>query len=347
MTLQPRRGRQAGFTLIELLVVIAIIAVLIGLLLPAVQKVREAAARTQCANNLKELATACHNYQSVAGSLPPAIMMRPGVDRTSAADNFGPGWLVLLLPYIEQEPMYKQVITSVQSYMATGNRQWRSIRGNPIKLLICPSDTGHETPWNGRAPEQGWARGNYACNAGGIHQPDILGWTSTEGGRSPTSAYTQDWVGLPNSTSGGGVMCINWGATLNQITVQDGTAYTLMLSEVRVGSFLSPGDPRGTWAVGMPGASVISAAATWDCTVPNDYNDNADDCDGAVDDPNDGMGAWQPCPFQQAQARSRHTGGVNGAMADGSVHFIHSTISQQTWFKMLSRDDNLDYIPDF
>jgi prepilin-type N-terminal cleavage/methylation domain-containing protein/prepilin-type processing-associated H-X9-DG protein len=347
------RSRRSAFTLIELLVVIAIIAILIGLLLPAVQKVREAAARMKCQNSLKQLGLACHNYHDANRRFPPAIQMKMSGagavgDPTRAGQNWGPNWIVLILPFIEQGPLYQQYATSITSYMNTGDRSWRGMRSVKINLLLCPSDTGQENPWNHPGvAEQGWARGNYGCNAGGIHQPDILGWTSTMNGNSPTSGWTQSWVGLPNESKAGGIMCINFGGTLNQVTSEDGTSNTVMLGELRVGSHLSPADPRGTWAVGMPGASVICAAATWDCTNPNDRNDNADDCEGAVNDPQRGMGAWQPCPFQQAQSRSRHTGdGANICLCDGSVRFIRTAISQQTWFKMLSRNDGLTYSTD-
>ena len=102
-----RFRRWRGFTLIELLVVIAIIAILIALLVPAVQKVREAAARMQCQNNMKQLALACHSYADVAGGLPPAIMMSSYND-DPYSNQIGPNWAVHLLPYIEQENLYKQ-----------------------------------------------------------------------------------------------------------------------------------------------------------------------------------------------------------------------------------------------
>jgi len=91
----------------------------------------------------------------------------------------------------------------------------------------------------------------------------------------------------------------------------------------------------------MPGCSVICGAASWDCRLPNTTEDNADDCQGCINDPAHGMGAWPGCPFQQATARSRHTGGVNTAFADGSVHFIMDTVSMPTWFMLLSRNDGL------
>src|SRR5213592_1552161 len=105
--------RQIGFTLIELLVVIAIIAILIGLLLPAVQKVREAAARTKCANNLHQLAIGCHNYHDTAGKLPPALMATAADvsagDFLQGTGSFGPNWIVLILPHIEQGPLYNSL----------------------------------------------------------------------------------------------------------------------------------------------------------------------------------------------------------------------------------------------
>jgi prepilin-type N-terminal cleavage/methylation domain-containing protein/prepilin-type processing-associated H-X9-DG protein len=344
--------RPSGFTLIELLVVIAIIAILIGLLVPAVQKVREAAARAQCANNIKQLALACHNYHDQKKKLPPAVMMRPGLDATNGGVNFGPNWVVLILPFIEQGPMYNQVQTSVQNYMANGDANWRSIRGNTIPLMVCPSDAGGQQILYSGTAGSGWARGNYACNAGGIHQPEgepsglsNVGWLSSANGASPKYNSSQDFGGgpVPNGTKGGGVMCINFGATLTMLTVLDGTSNTILLNEVRTAGHLSVGDPRGVWAMGMPGASVTCACYCWDCTNPNDHNDNSDDVQGGVNDSAGGMGAWQTCPFQQAEARSLHTAGVNVAFADGSVRFVVNEVSQSVWWAMNCRDDGISY----
>jgi len=337
--------RRVGFTLIELLVVIAIIAILIGLLLPAVQKVREAAARAKCMNNTKQLGIACHSYHDRVGQLPPAIQLRSGVSRTRAGGQaFGPNWVVLILPDIEQGALYNTQAANITSYIATGSPAWKAIRTAQIPTLLCPSDTGGDQPWTGDG--DGWARGNYACNAGGLHQnatvsPDSgVGFISSENGASPRLTNNPVNLGVPNNTLSGGVMCINWGAGVNRI--EDGSSNTIMLAELRVGSLLGAQDSRGVWALGFPGASVI-AGNGWDCATPNTTEDNADDCEGCVNDPKNGMGAWPGCPFQQATSRGRHTGGVVVGFGDGSTRFVRNSVSKATWFLMLSRNDGLTW----
>ncbi|NBO94127.1 MAG: DUF1559 domain-containing protein [Planctomycetia bacterium] len=304
---------------------------------------REAAARMRCTNNLKQLALACHMYQDGNGTLPPAVQMRSGVSRTNATFsgnplappanlNFGPNWIVLILPYIEQGNLYGSVSTSITNYPSNGDANWRAIRSTQFPTVVCPSDPGTNSAYTGVGGN--WARGNYGCNAGGIHGPNI-GWTSTENGQTPVNS--NGWAGLPTDLAGGGVMCINWGENIARI--QDGSSNTVMLGELRTGSHLSTLDPRGTWAMGFPGASVLAGHFSWDNTVPNTREENSDDCEGCINDPQGGMGAWPGCPYQQAQARSRHTGGVNVAMADASVRFVRDSISQAAWWYMNSAND--------
>ncbi len=352
-----RRKRDTGFTLIELLVVIAIIAILIALLIPAVQKVREAASRVACQNNLKQIGLAAHGYHEVFKSLPPAVqIVNPGpygdVNTASAYRNpgFGPNWAVLILPWIEQGDLFDSVADHVQNFLPSNgtDQGWLAVRDKTIPIYCCPSDAaGWATPLTlnlNKAPAGvgSWARGNYAVNAG-------AGWFnfSVGGGWSNSPTVYDDSEPL------GGVMCINWGVSLGQLTIEDGTSTTILCNEVRSG--LNEKDRRGVWAMGVAGSSVTAANASADCNVPNDaneYSDYIEDCNQVrvllkVGDTGLGplqMGCSndnlpQNWPNQRAQARSSHPGGVNASFCDGSVRWVVDTIDSTVWSNILVRND--------
>jgi prepilin-type processing-associated H-X9-DG protein len=352
------------------LVVVAIIAILMGLLLPAVQKVREAAARLQCKNNLKQIGLAAHAYHETnnrlpyacsmpyaslaavpsitdASGIPPIEVVNDSAARKASDPNnhpFGPNWAVYLLPFLDQQPLYDQA--NVLSYPGTPNYNdftsynlsWRAVRSQRVKTYLCPSDSGHDVPFDNYPNAPGpWARGNYAANAG----PGW--WQMSLNGRSYTESYGQT----------GPVMGINFGAKLSNIA--DGASRTVLFNEVRVG--IGPKDPRGVWALGYPGASITAANAIGDCTTPNDAAELSDDVEGCPDFWYEGIGAKQRIgcstgfanlgwPSWQSQARSRHPGGVNACFADGSVRWVSDYVYQSTWFYMLSANDGVSYAYD-
>lgn len=344
--------RRSGFTLIEVLVVIAIIAVLIGLLIPAVQKVREAANRARCQNNLKQIGIAAQSYHDGKGRFPPAVMMpyaQAGNDPlTGGAGNpFGPNWAVLLLPYIEQSALYQ--LAQPDTYPGTTNLtnfgsydlSWRLVRGKTVISYLCPSDKGPGDPFTsniGAPPEAGWARGNYACNGGTADTDHHI--------RGDNAVNNPPYPGM----SKGPVMSIDFGVRLTDIS--DGTSMTFAFHEVRIG--VTSGDLRGTWALGMPGASSVVAGRDGNPT-PNNRLDQADEIQGgstfwyAGIGTREGMGCRNGANEygMAAQARSRHPGGVNSCFCDGHVQFIRESITQRTWVLLQSTNDGQTISDDY
>ncbi len=333
-------NRHRGFTLIELLVVIAIIAVLIGLLLPAVQKVREAAARLKCQNNLKQLGIALHNYHGVNNAFPPGRAAFPLV--VSAQGR--------ILSYIEQDNIGRQVDVSMVPLYNANPSSFPLIPGNyqasitPVKLFVCPSD-----PMNGLNPNafaiqpngvvsttDRYAGTNYVtCIGSGDGSLDNTGtfwgqYKTSDGmfGQAPVSIAgvtdgLSNTVAFSESTMGAGV-ADSTGATPNDAARQ---VLTLPGGTVTSDSNCLGGAVGGSVWSGMRGAKWIDghyADANYNHhLLPND---SRWDCSNASHNPG------------QAAARSYHSGGVNVLLGDGSVRFVRNGIDPATWRALATRN---------
>jgi prepilin-type N-terminal cleavage/methylation domain-containing protein len=205
------RTRRSAFTLIELLVVIAIIAVLIGLLLPAVQKVREAAARTKCQNNLKQLGLAVQNYHAANETLVPAW-----IGPNSADPDGWATWAVLLLPYFEQDSVYR-----LWDLRYPASKQTPAAYQTQLSILHCPS-----------RPEFVLSQGDFSAAGGGLTDyaasfGTAANFTNSNGAVIP--------VNPPLGTDGSGNPVINsWRGQLNLLSITDGTSNTFLFGEKHV-----------------------------------------------------------------------------------------------------------------
>ncbi len=233
------RTKRQAFTLIELLVVIAIIAILIGLLLPAVQKVREAAARMSCTNNLKQMGLAFHNYHDANQNFPAGyIASGPWVDGTTDTAP-GWGWGTMILPFAEQGNIYKQINLSQPVQSSTAIQ-------TPVKMFICPSDI--VSPGAFAITD---ASGNTVCSAAPSSYAACCG-----GGVSTTAA------------TGNGVFFRNSHTRLTDIT--DGTSSTILVQERCFANVM------GTW-VGAPSGGYCNQGQYNPNAVPGKLGQGAAD----------------------------------------------------------------------
>lgn len=319
------RKRKPGFTLIELLVVIAIIAVLIALLVPAVQKVREAAARAQCQNNLKQMGLALQGYHDTYKVLPPG-----GVSDTppwGAGGGWGSSWMVFILPYIEQTALYnKWDFKSGNSGFVNGNN--RALTNNlVINLYKCPSGTLPLIMGSNNMTA------DYACIAGAVNG-NISGFSETRN------------QGCSNGGECGGGGALIGASKIPLVGITDGTSNTMLIAEVSGAvrdtknnvmesgtSCFRPGGPYG-WPMGTgngPPQGSTGDRLFNSTTVRYQVN--------ALTGYTSGSGGIGTDSSQNYPISSSHTGGANCVMGDGSVRFLTNAISLDQLSRAATRDD--------
>ena len=322
-----RPCRRLAFSLVELLVVIAIIAVLIGLLLPAVQKVREAAAKAKCANNLKQIGLAVHNYENTFGCLPPNGSLDTDV---SPVHNSGLPFSALtrLLPYIEQSALYQQADFKVSALSQP------AVISQRVATYICPSDPKDKL----RAANPPTYPTCYGASVGDWFIED----SST--GRFGNGAFAYS---IYPSQRG-----------IRLLDITDGTATTVAFAEVKaftavlLGSGTGPAMPApatpsdilvlgGTFAAGVAHTSWASEICVESGLTfvfpPNTAVLYPNPSDGQTYDV-DWEGSAVSFRYVSATARSYHAGGVNALLMDGSVRFVNNSISQATWRALGTRN---------
>jgi prepilin-type N-terminal cleavage/methylation domain-containing protein/prepilin-type processing-associated H-X9-DG protein len=364
------KGRR-GFTLIELLVVIAVIGLLIALLLPAVQKVREAGNRTQCLNNMKQLGLAVHGYADVNH--------RFFVQNGPASWGSGPSWAVYLLPYLEQDNIYRKLnltdyTIAFIGWLATANQNETATLDVMVKTFSCPSSTQDILQANDWAqyPSPGTHKvmvGGYAgimgASTSGTNWNDPTSSGGTAGNRCGTS---YDVVGGPNCTDAS-YMCYNgvimtggkWSPRFESVT--DGLSNTIMIGEASATMHRN-----GSWC-GVSTADYMGNGSWGEGMWYGDSNGLQFAVDGAGHTYGGGMGPvttvrW-PINTTPAQAwptpdtngnntmgglsrysynrgiNSMHPGGANALFADGSVQFLSNNTAWNVLRALCIRDDGV------
>ena len=337
-----RRPRPGGFTLIELLVVIAIIAVLIALLLPAVQSAREAARRSQCVNNLKQIGLGLHNYESAQNVFPPGYVSSFNKNDYDACDDdaengpsidYGSGWAwaSMILPQMEQGPLFNSINFNLSVAYAANNTCSLAV----LNVHLCPSDSGPATiPVFADPPDPAQpgsftasnivdtvSRGNYVGMYG-------LGEVCANSGGNDVANNngTNDPLGIHN-----GMFYRNSRTAIAEVT--DGTSNTIAVGE------RSHNLSYVTWTArsinGWLGVTRGIEGGT------DQFNPSPEECWVQVLGPaglEDGARTINQPVAHVEDYWSRHPGGANFLFADGSVHFLKSSISAVSWRALATRN---------
>jgi prepilin-type N-terminal cleavage/methylation domain-containing protein/prepilin-type processing-associated H-X9-DG protein len=309
----PGPARRRGFTLIELLVVIAIIAILIGLLVPAVQKVREAAARAQCQNNLKQIGLALHGYHDANKRFPPARQTRP------VNGDYRANWAILILPYVEQDPLFKLYNLNVRNTDPVN----KIVRETFVPVYTCPMDPNANmilTPASTADISVPYMTGSYRVMSG-VNCDGFNQWAGYD---------SEIQANLKNCPTKKGVMHGDNGGALpgERITaITDGSSNTLLAGE-RV-TKTTP--TRGTFWADSFNLYSVSGAYPDSATLLPDY----DACSKVASDVAQCKYGWG----------SFHTGGINFLLCDGHVTTISTGINMQVFLALATMSGG-ETIPD-
>ncbi len=357
--------RRPGFTVIEVLVTIAVIGILLAILLPAVQHVRESGRRTQCLSRLRQIGLALHHYHDSHSVLPPAVIWSgpPGeplgldllpvgtIDRVatgvapgSEPDRVHANWALMLLPHLDQSVL----ASAYDPFLPVNDPANAQVRNTKLAVLLCPSDSLNDRPYD-RGLQAGnpgffYARGNYAFNFGPNNACFSFDPVCEDGFQTDSDDFLNEVMWVWGSGIGG----VNVSFHLRQF--RGGTSNMVAIDEIRAG--ISPLDPRGTWALGMAGASITVRHGKYDLGNDGPINSLSPSADDIVSCGEltaefgaDGLlQLGMPCSSNiipanhQATARSRHPGGVQVLMLDGSAHFVSENISTDVWHAMHSKD---------
>lgn len=338
--MQAYRQKRGGFTLVELLVVIAVIAILVAILLPAVNAAREAAWRNSCINNVKQLSTALHLHHDSHESFPPGLPTCSEDANDNRGDNYcqGPNWLVGLLPFIEEQRKHETLMECLDE--DTGSAPYNNhacedcadlITGTTPSLFLCPSAISGQ-PMQGYEYTVKLPKGHYAGCWGADTYDNAS--TSNDGvfgeivlSRTTGMADDPDMVGRWKTAS-------NKGTTFSDMSY-DGTSKTMVISEIV--NAKSQNDNRGAWLFGGMGGASFTAKFP-----PNSYeNDVLPLCDTNIP-PNDLMACDSiASPGEEAEAfasaRSEHGAGVVVGFGDAHAAFVSDSIDPDVWKSLATK----------